>query len=364
MSPLPVVSNLPKATGLARFAICLAKAGPSGLNGALAIAEEMYGSTSMQVAGIRSAISGATLDDWSDIAALRTLGSEFSLALRPATVLGRISGARLVPLQVRVGQSTSGASVSWVGRRSPTPLSRQSMETVELPATKIAGLVTATTELVRLSDPAAENVVRQDLLNATAAYLDQAFLDPSAAPEPGVAPGSITYAATNIPASGTTAVACRDDLRRLVKTLTDAGVPLNNPYFVTDRKTLAAMALAFGDEPLFQNLTVGGGTLAGIPVLASNSMVADGNSPGDSNLVLLDASQLLLGDTDAVSLELARNATLQTDSAPDSPVTSSTTTVSLWQHGLVCWRVVKKVNFAMRRPTACAYLSGIAYGTT
>ena len=94
------------------------------------------------------------------------------------TIVGRVQGLRRVPFNIKVPRQTSVASVSWVGEAAPKPLSAFALDTVTLGYYKIAGIVALTDEIVKLSNPSAEAMVRDELANAIVTLMDHDFIDP------------------------------------------------------------------------------------------------------------------------------------------------------------------------------------------
>ena len=78
---------------------------------------------------------------------------------------------RKIPLLTRVIATTGGATVSWTGEGKPKPLSKMAFEGSILPPRKVSGLCVITDELVRSSDPAAEPLIRNDLVGAISEFL-------------------------------------------------------------------------------------------------------------------------------------------------------------------------------------------------
>jgi hypothetical protein len=64
---------------------------------------------------------------------------------------------------------------------------------------------------------------------------------------------------------------------------------------------------------------------------------------------------------DGVRLDIARHASLQMDTAPDSPPTANTVALSLFQRNMVALRAERTFGFAPIRSGAIASLSGVAY---
>ena len=91
------------------------------------------------------------------------LASEFAELLYPLTVIGRLPGLRRVPFKIRVPRQTQAASVSWVGEGRAKPLTSLAFDSITLDFAKIAGIIPLTEELVRLSNPAAETIVRDSV---------------------------------------------------------------------------------------------------------------------------------------------------------------------------------------------------------
>src|SRR4029453_13107116 len=51
------------------------------------------------------------------------LSSAFVEYVRPATILGRLTGARRVPFNVKVARAPGGTTAAWVGAGDPKPVS-------------------------------------------------------------------------------------------------------------------------------------------------------------------------------------------------------------------------------------------------
>src|SRR3546814_5830823 len=79
---------------------------------------------------------------------------------------------------------------------------------------KVAAISVLTDELIRFSDPSAENYVRDALADVLVARMDTDFIDPAFAGSANVSPASITNGVTPITSSGPDADAVRSDLLR------------------------------------------------------------------------------------------------------------------------------------------------------
>ena len=76
--------------------------------------------------------------------------------------------------------------------------------------------------------------------------------------------------------------------------------------------------------------------------------------------LMLDASQIM-ADSGTITLDTARHASIQFETAPDSPATSSTVPANLWQHDLVALKAERDYAYSVMRTTAVASLSGVDY---
>jgi hypothetical protein len=353
------VSTLPPGTQFARIAIAQQIAVREGAN-TVAVAESLWGEKSIPALALKQAVSAGTLSNMSALADYGFAAREFVTALRSATILGKLSGMRRAPLNVRFPKATAGATIGWVGEAKPLPITGLSITSDTIDVAKLAGIIVTTSELARLANPAAEGMIRDDLLAAAAEMSDVSFIDPTRAGEAGVSPASVTYGAASIAPSGSNTAALRVDLAKLFDAVTG---DLFAPYLITDRRQAIKMALM--DTPLTQGVKANGGVLAGVPLIVSASSPTDSDEDSPptykSTITLLDAADVLLADEGHADIAYSEHSALQMDSAPDAPPTGSTVLVSLFQHNLSAWKLTRYINWKMRRSGRVAYITGAAY---
>jgi hypothetical protein len=291
---------------------------------------------------LRAAVSAGTTTDptWAGpLVVYQNLQSEFIEYLRPLTIIGRIPGLRRVPFKVKIPRQTGAASVSWVGEGKVKPISSLAFDSITLDIAKIAGIIVLTDELVRLSNPAAEMLVRDELAAAIIQYMDSQFVDPTKAAN-DVSPASITFGVTAVPASGTSAAALRADVRNLMATFLDSNLQMSE----------------------YPGITMQGGTFIGMPVVTSEGVPQSGGSPADGfPIILVNASDVLLADDGQVVIDASSEASLQMDTSPDSPPTGTTTLISMWQQNMMAIKAERYINWAKRRPECVGYISGAKY---
>jgi HK97 family phage major capsid protein len=315
----------------------------------------------------KAAIGAGTTTDatWaSPLVAFTVMASEFIELLRPATIIGRIPGLRRVPFNIQMPRATAGTTMGWVGENAPKPVSNMSFETVTLRWAKAAGIVILTDELVRFSNPAAEAIVRQDMIDAMANFLDRQFVDPSVAAVTNVSPASITNGVTAVHRSGTNQAAFAADVQTLLTVFLNNNIStVGGVWIMSQRQALAfsLMINALG-QPFYPTVTAEGGTLLGYPVVASENIPSVGGSPADGTpIIFAVAREIMLADDGQVVIDASNQASVQMDSAPDSPPTASTSLVSLWQMNMTGLRAERWINWLKRRAQAVQYIDNAAY---
>lgn len=306
----------------------------------------------------RSAVSPGTFGDggaWgSELAAQRQLADAFGELLRARTVIDRLPAARPVPFNIAAPTQTAGATARWTPEGGAYQLSPITYVSTTLAPAKIGGVAVASTDLVRLSDPSADTLIRRDLEAVAVEFSDVSFLNPSLAPVDGQQPGAVTYGATTIESSGSTAAAARLDFRRLFDAV--AG-DLTGAVVIMRKRTAVGLA-SMG--PPFDTVTAVGGSLWGLPVLVSEAAPVDGNSPAEDTVTLLDSAELLIAD-DGIEVAAFTEGDVQLNDSPDSPWTGSTPIASLWMHNLIAFRMTRFVAWKLRRSDAVAMLVGARY---
>jgi HK97 family phage major capsid protein/HK97 family phage prohead protease len=360
--------KLPPGIPFTRFAMSLMIAkGNLMLAERIAMSNDRWRAETPEVETVlRAAVASGTTTDptWAGpLVVYQNLQSEFIEYLRPLTIIGRIPGLRRVPFKVKIPRQTGAASVSWVGEGKVKPITSMAFDSITLDIAKIAGIIVLTDELVRLSNPAAEMLVRDELAAAIIQYMDSQFVDPTKAAN-DVSPASITYGVTAVPASGTTAAALRADVRNLMATFLDSNLQMSSAVWIMTQQTALGIHLMLNalGQPEYPGITMQGGTFIGMPVVTSEGVPQSGGSPSDGfPIILVNASDVLLADDGQVVIDASSEASLQMDTSPDSPPTSSTTMISMWQQNMMAIKAERYINWAKRRPECVGYISGAKY---
>jgi len=296
--------------------------------------------------------------------------ADFVEYLRPMTILGKfgtngVPSLRRVPFRVPLISQTGGGAGYWVGEGKAKPLTSFDFARTTLEPLKVANICVLTDEVIRDSSPSAEAIVRDQLAEALKARLDIDFIDPTKTADAGVSPASITNAAPNGASSGSDAEGVRDDIRSLLGEYIAANNPPTSGVLIMRSDSALAISMmvnALGQTE-FNGINMNGGTLLGIPVITSQHVPA-------GIVVMVNTSDVYLADEGGIRLDMSREASVEMldssltgDSVGVVPGTAAST-VSLWQTNSVGFLAERTINWAARRASAVAYLSGVAWGGT
>jgi HK97 family phage major capsid protein len=309
----------------------------------------------------KTAITTGTTTDTSwaaPLVAQAPLERGFIEYYRSRTLFDKVQGFRKVPFVVRTAAATSGTSVSWVNENSATPVSAMSFEAIQFTKSKIGGVVVITSELAKSSDPAAPELIRDDLAAAMAQYTDEQFLNPSIAAT-GASPASITNGATEVVSTGSTTAAFVADLESLLNAVT---TNLVAPYLVMNKRTALWVCRLKSENgsDAFPAMGVLGGMIWGVPVIVTDNAPSDADSPSQNIIVAFDAAEILVAEG-GIEFRTSTEGTIEMVDVVDSPPTASTVLTSLWQRNLVAIGINRYVRWQRRRDGAAAYLSSVPF---
>jgi HK97 family phage major capsid protein/HK97 family phage prohead protease len=352
-SVISVRATVDPGIRMARYAGALVTCRGNRLEAAEYARQRWESSTPEVALELKAAVAPGTTTgaDWAGPLVNPIISADFLELLRPKTILGRIPGLRTVPFNVKVPSQTAGGTYGWVGETKPKPVTKLAFSSETLGVTKAAGIIVLTQELMRLSNPSAEQLCRDDMIAGIAQFLDQQFIDPAVAAVAGVNPASITNGAP-------TAAATTDplaDILALISSFAAAGIPTAGATIIMSEAN--ALALSFqknsDGSPAFPGVTVNGGSFMGINVVTSQA--------AGTNVIALQPSRILYADDGGVSIDMSAEASLQMDSAPVSPADATTVYVSLWQTNSVGLRAERFINWKRVHANAVMYLTGATY---
>jgi HK97 family phage major capsid protein/HK97 family phage prohead protease len=353
--------NVEKGTAFTRYALAVAMT-KGNLMHAERLAEERWKDTPEVALVLKAAVSAGTTQATTWAAPLvqyQDMAAEFIELLRPRTILGKMTGVRRVPFNIRIQRQTAGVTGSFVGEGAPKPVNALAFDNITLTWAKAAVIVVLTDELVRFSNPSAEALVRADMIAGISTYLDRRFIDPSFAGVANVSPASITNGITPRQSTGTTVAAITADAKAVMTVYANANQDLSAAAWVMAPKTALALSLIrnVDDEFVFSTINVNGGTWFGFPVITSNAVGLTG-SPTDNFIALIDQSEVLLADDGGISIDMSQEASIEMN---DAPTGGATSLVSLWQNNLLGLRAERYINWSRRRATVASWINDTNY---
>jgi HK97 family phage major capsid protein/HK97 family phage prohead protease len=356
-TPRPAViqvrANVPKGTAFVRAACAKLVCNGNIYEAAQYAAQRWNDSTPEVALYLKAAIAPGTTTDatWAAPLVNQNIAADFLELLRPATIVGRIPGLRDVPFNTKVPAQTAGGTYSWVGEMKPKPVSKLAFASETVGVNKVAGIIVLTEELVRLSNPKAEDVVRGDMIAGIAQFIDQQFIDPAVAAVAGINPASITNGAPTAAATANPIA----DIMGLINHFATNNIPVDGLTFVLSPAN--ALALSFrtnlDGSAEFPGIGIGGGTYRGMTFITSNSAT--------TNVVALQPALVLFADEGGVTIDASREASLQMDSAPASPADATTVLVSLWQNNCVGLRAERFISWKRVGTNSVKYLTAAAW---
>lgn len=367
-----VKENTPPGVGFARYAKSLLNAYKTHRNIA-EVAKEMYPFDDRLQAHLKAAVPAATTTQttWaSPLVDPTNLVSEFIEFLRPATIIGKfgqggIPALRQIPFNVRIIEQTVGGTGYWVGQGAPKPLTAFGYAPVTNEITKVAAITVLTDELVRLATPSADMLARDGLRDSLVETIDRSLVDPAEAGSAGIQPASLTNGLVALSSAGASADNARTDVTSLLSSFIESNI--NPASLVIVMSSTLALALSLMRNSLgqkeFPDMTLNGGFLEGIPVIASQYAA---NASGYGNLVVaISASDVFLSDDGQVTIDASREASLQMLDNPtnNSATATATQMVSMWQTNSVALRAERFINWKKRRSTAVVYMDDVNWGS-
>lgn len=362
--------NLPPGIEFARAMICKIVAFQSHYQmTAVAVARQRYPENHRVIQYLeKAAVPAMTTVNTSALVDPSNLSQEFLAWLRPQTIIGQfgtgnIPSLKAVPFNVGIAGQASGGMGYWVGQGKAKPLTKFDFDRVTLGFSKVAAISVITEELARFSSPSAEQLVRDGLRDALVERLDIDFVDPAKAETLNVSPASITNGVTPIVSGGATADDIRDDLKALLTAFIGTNQDVSNLVLImpnTAALALSVMRNSLGQRE-FDGIGVKGGTLEGIPVIASQ--YAHTAAAGDM-LIAANAQLIGLADDETVSVEASREASLEMSDTPtsNSDVPTGIALVSMWQTNSIALKAERFINWKRLRTGAVAFINHLAWG--
>ena len=244
----------------------------------LAIAEARWGRSNPTLLNVMKAAvpgGGTGAGEWgAELAAIdQRYTGDFIEYLHSQTVYDKLP-LRQIPANVQIKGQDGAATAYWVGQSKAIPATTADFFNVNLTPLKVAALAVVSNELLRDSSPAAEQLVRDALVEASSQRVDNTFLSAAAAVL-GISPAGILNGLAGIPSAGTDGAGLRADIKALYAPFI-AAKNVNGLQLVTTpslAKSIQLMTNALGLTE-FPTISATGGTLLGDTVTTGDNVGA------------------------------------------------------------------------------------------
>jgi hypothetical protein len=237
---------------------------------------------------------------------------------------------------VAITSTITGVSLS---EQSVKPVSSVALSASDLEVSKAGAQIVVSEELIRAVD--ANAFLERQLRSAVAAATDAKFL------------ALVTAGAPAIPSSGVTANGAILDIRALLQSITTGA---ESKLFLIVPPAIGKAWSVLGDASggkTFPDAVYNGGSIGGVEIV-----VSDGAST--QTIVLIDATGIAAAQERA-RLDTSVQASIQMDSAPDSPPLLSSPLTNLWQADLRALLVERFFAAKMVRPNSVATVVSANY---
>jgi HK97 family phage major capsid protein len=279
---------------------------------------------------------GGTSPGWGDeLADFSQVAAGFIASLAHVGVFDTIAAAApRVPMGTIASIVTATASGGAVAEGALKPASELVLANEQLEIQKAVAFVVVSSELLKLS-PAGQNLILSELRNAAARATDEAFVD------------ALVAASTPIASGG-------DVLEDIGALLAELNTGAASVVFlilpaVTAKRIITIPANTTPPSTgvvAFPNMTLTGGTIAGVQVLVSDA-ITDQVIAVDAAQLAVDPGTVMLSTADAANIDLGAGGSH-----------------SLWQRNEQGLRAERFFGFQLLRAGASASLSGVSWGAT
>lgn len=374
------VEKLEPGIAMARYAMCLGLAKGDHAK-AFRFAEQAYPKTENVVKLLKAQADGANLNQiivskatipagsttdstWAaPLVYAQNFGGDFINYLRARTLIGQAQ-FRPVPFNVRIAGQSSGGTAKWVGQGKAKPVTKFDFIAQTTGYTKVAGISVAAQELLRLSDPSAEALIRDALADCVIERIDSDLFDPDIAAVANVNPAGLLNGVSPIAGTiGDDAASIRAAILRLWAPWDTTFMGARPAYYTTPAvaRYLASLREITGAVS-FPGVGPMGGTLDSIPLRTSQYLANNGGS-GGAPFILVDESEVYLADDGNVTLDASEQASVEMSDTPAGSsvatvAASATNFVSMWQTNSVAFRAERWVWWGLRRTGAIQWIDG------
>lgn len=287
--------------------------------------------------------------------------TDFINLLRPAALYGRIP-AREITFDgygsIKIKKQTGGVAGGWVSENAPIPVKAGAFSTVTLSPYKMGVISVASKEMLARSTPALEELLRDSMIEDTAAALDTTLIGSAAAGSGAPAGLFHTSNAAAVITGSNTGVKADDaaiDSEAMVGAMYTANVPMSTPVWLMHPSTeLSLMNMRNAVGAYFFREEVIGGTWQRIPIITSTTLPR-------TRLGLVDAGSMIKGVGMGPEISVSTEATIQMNDAPVTDTGSNAIYTSLFQNDGVALRLTLEASWVTRYVEAVQWINDLKW---
>jgi len=249
----------------------------------------------------------------------------------------------------------SGATAAWVAENENITASEPTTGLVNLVARKLAALVPISNELLADSSPAADQIVRDDLVRTLTNAQDLAFINGDGTSNQPVGLRNQIAAANVNAQTGTTTATAITDLETTIGALEDQNVDLSTAGWIMAPRTLRGyrkfqLGGSSDAEFAFRDEIVNKGTLYGYPVRTSTQVPVNlGGGSNESYTLFVAFGDVIIGEADGLRIDVSDVAAYHDGVAVQAAFSRDQAIV----------RAVLRTDLAMRHDLSGAVISAV-----
>jgi HK97 family phage major capsid protein len=282
--------------------------------------------------------------------------SELIELLYTQTVL-RSMGARVIQAPTGTLNSpnvTAGANANYIGESTNIPKSQQATGNIKLSFKKLAVLTPISNDLLRFSNPSADRMVRDDMVNQMRIKEDSTFIRSLGTESSPKGLRGFIPAGNKINSNTTVTLASvTQDLRDVWLKLLNANTPMVTPGWIWSPRTYAYLVTVQNSDGFFTyRAELERGTFWGYPFRFTTQIPENLGSGSDSEVYLVDFSETIIGESMGMVVDTSQEAAYHDGNTVQSAFSRDETAV----------RALAEHDFAMRHETSGAMLETVQWG--
>lgn len=275
--------------------------------------------------------------------------------LRPASVVRKL-GARTIPMPagtLTMPRHTAGSTASYVTESTDIPTSQPAFGPLTLSKKKLVALVPVSNDLIRFSSPAANSLVRDDIVQGIGTREDQAFIRDDGT---GNTPTGLRYQATGgavIPANATANVQnVKNDLGKAELSLLNGNVKMIQPGWIMSPRSLVFLQNLVDGNGNHVFPEIAAGQLRNKPYAVTTSIPDNLGAGGDeSEVYLVDFNDAIIGEATGLIIDISKEGTYK----------EAGNLVSAFSRDETLVRAITEHDFGMRHIPSVAVLTAVKW---